>query len=95
MKIDRGLRIRQRTRYRENSIRLFPNQDFWKSVETNTRFGVGLQIVGVSLGAESGYSRITKIWWLGTKRCGRNYVYGGDMDPVEDEGALYSTTRRC
>jgi hypothetical protein len=94
MRFERG-RVGQAPKRRGNSFRRRPGSDFWKDHERNTEFGKGVVLVGLELNSISGYSDITKLWWLSTRRCRRNYLWGGGTDPVEARGPIYSGSRRC
>ncbi len=78
-----------------DSLPLKRNHDFWKDTRRNTEFGRGLVIVGLELNAQTGYSDVTKLWWLSTGRCKRNLLWGGGDDPGGARGAIYSGSRGC
>jgi hypothetical protein len=70
-------------------------RDFWKDTRRNTEFGRGVVLAGLELNSQTGYSDITKLWWLSTRRCRRNLLWGGGDDPGGARGAIYSGSRRC
>jgi hypothetical protein len=95
MRLAKGVTLDQPRRRAANSIRLPRNRDFWKDARRNTRFGFGVSIAGIRLESQAGYSSITKLWWLSTRRCRRNYLYGGGTDPGDARGPIYSKSRGC
>ncbi|MPZ93141.1 MAG: hypothetical protein GEU68_16260 [Actinobacteria bacterium] len=95
MKLEKGLKLKQPRPKRKNRERFRRGRDFWKDRERSTEFGKGVSLAGLSLESRAGYSDITKLWWLSTGRCRRNFLSGGGTDPVHAKGMVYSTSRRC
>lgn len=82
-------------RTKDNRLPLQHGFDFWKDTRRNTNFGAGIALVGLELNTQTGYSNITKVWWLSTKRCKKNFLWGGGTDPVAAQGPIYSGSRKC
>ncbi|WP_310962757.1 hypothetical protein [Nocardioides terrisoli] len=71
------------------------NDTFSTSTAKNHEFGAGVELAGLALNAQTGYSSRTSIEWSANGHCGRNYLAGsGGKYPVSAR-VIYAYSRRC
>lgn len=73
----------QPRRQSDNDIVLGVNDTIEKVTADNIRYGGGMSLVGLKLDAQTGYSRISKMSWTGTKRGCKKWLFGEHTDPYE------------